>query len=275
MYALMAVASSLVWGTADFIGGTLSRRRNTVSVLAGAAPFGLLAAFLVAIIDGSGFAFGPHVWWGAFAGIVGLIGLGAFYAALAAGQMGIVSPISALGVLVPLSIGLISGEVPTGIQLVGIILAVIGVVLASGPELNASTTRRPVVLAFIAAGSFGFTVWAMAQGGQTNAPMTVVVMRIVQVASLVLLAMILKAGRDLEMRDLPWLMALGAADAFANYLFILAAGSGLLSVVSVLGSLFPVVTVLLAWWIHHERLQKIQYVGISVAMLGVVAITAG
>jgi drug/metabolite transporter (DMT)-like permease len=77
------------------------------------------------------------------------------------------------------------------------------------------------------------------------------------------------------MRDLPWLMALGAADAFANYLFILAAGSGLLSVVSVLGSLFPVVTVLLAWWIHHERLQKIQYVGISVAMLGVVAITAG
>jgi drug/metabolite transporter (DMT)-like permease len=275
MYALLAITSSLVWGTADFIGGTLSRRRNTLSVLAGAAPFGLLAAITVLLISGSPVEMGPHIWWGAFAGLIGLVGLGAFYAALASGQMGIVSPISALGVLVPLSIGLLSGELPSGLQLVGIILAVIGVVLASGPELNASATRRPVVLAFIAAASFGFTVWAMAQGGQTNAALTVVMMRVVQVATLVVLAIAVKAGRDLTRADLPWLIALGFADAFANYLFILAAGSGMLSVVSVLGSLFPVVTVLLAWRVHHERLLPIQYVGISIAMVGVVGITAG
>ena len=206
---------------------------------------------------------------------MGLLGLIGFYTALATGQMGIVAPISSLSAVVPVTIGLVQGERPSSMQLTGIVVALVGVILASGPELNGKVDPRPVFLALFAAVTFGFAVYFMAQGAQINPTMTVTAMRAVQVSIVVVLFLAVRNLGGLVKRDIPMLATIGASDAGANVLYTFAASLGLLSVVSVLGSLYPIVTVLLAWWIHKERLLRIQYVGIVITFNGVALLALG
>ena len=158
----------------------------------------------------------------------------------------------------------------------GIGIAILGIVLASGPELSSKTTARPVMLAIVAALAFGFAVYFMAQGGRAGNPaMTVVTMRVVQVSILLTIATFLRSKGGLTKSDIPMLTAIGVTDASANILFTFASATGYLSIVSVLGSLYPVVTVILAWALLKERLQTVQYVGIVATFVGVISITAG
>ena len=105
--------------------------------------------------------------------------------------------------------------------------------------------------------------------------MTIAAMRATQVSIVVVIALALRSIGGLVKKDLPFLAAIGMTDAGANVLFAFAASLGLLSVVAVLGSLYPIVTVLLAWWIHKERLMPIQYLGIAVTFSGVALISLG
>ncbi len=275
MAAILALLSSFAWGTADFLGGILSKKRNAVAVIGGSQPFGLIAISIVAVAYGQFWFSREVVYYGAIAGLVGMVALMAYYQALATGRMGIVAPIGSLGVLVPLSYGYLAGEQPTGLQNVGILLAIVGVVLASGPEFRGEAAIKPVVLAFISAAMFGFTVLFMARGGEINPAGTVVMMRVAQVSVMVSVALILRTFGGLQKSDVSLLAVTGSLDAIANVLFTTAAGLGLISIVSVLGSLFPVATALLAWWFLKERLMLIQYLGIIVTMAGVAAITSG
>lgn len=275
MAAVLALLSSFAWGTADFLGGILSKRRNPVAVIGGSQPFGLLAITIVALVSGQFWFSEEVIYNGVLAGLIGMVALMAYYQALATGQMGIVAPIGSLGVLVPLTYGYLAGEMPTAFQNIGIGLAIIGVVLASGPEFRGDAQVKPVILAFISAAMFGFTVLFMARGGELNPAGTVVMMRVAQVSVMVSIALILRTFGGLKKTDVPLLALTGSLDAVANVLFTTAAGLGLISVVSVLGSLFPVATALLAWWFLKERLLPIQYLGIVVTMAGVAAITSG
>ena len=258
--------------------GNMSRRFKPIAVLGGSQIFGGLLAV--------GFAIGTHHWdihnhsamiWGLSAGLLGLVGLIAFYSALSTGQMGIVSPISSIGVVIPLTIGLLHGDSPSLGQKIGIAMAILGVVLASGPELQSKASAKPVLLALVAAVTFGICVFCMAQGGKAGNPaMTIATMRIVQNAVLITVALSFRSIGGLRPVNLPLLAAIGFTDAGANLLFAFAAArsDGLLSIVSVLGSLFPVVTVILAWQILKERLLPAQYIGIVCTIIGVAAITA-
>lgn len=275
MAALLALLSSVVWGASDFLGGTLSKRLPAIAVVGGSQIFGLISAIIIATVQGDLGAPRGYILWGVAAGLFGLVGLIAFYAALSSGRMGIVSPISSLGVLVPLSIALLTGEKPSGLQYIGILVAVMGVVLASGPELNGGSDARPVLLAFVAALTFGFTIYGMARGSEFSSPMTVVAMRIAQVSSVLVIAAWKRSNGGLKKTDIPLLIVIGSTDAIANILFTASTAVGMLAVTSVLGSLFPVATVLLALVIHKERLLPIQYLGVVATMCGVVAITAG
>jgi drug/metabolite transporter (DMT)-like permease len=151
MPVVLALLSSLVWGLADFLGGTLSKKRKAIAVIGGSQSFGLLFSTVLSL------AFGLWTWdttvWinGIIAGAMGLLGLVGFYTALATGQMGIVAPISSLSAVVPETIGLVQGERPGTLQVAGIVIALIGVILASGPELNGKVDPRPVFLALFAA----------------------------------------------------------------------------------------------------------------------------
>ena len=275
MPIVLALLSSLVWGLADFLGGTLSKKRKAIAVIGGSQSFGLLFATTLSL------AFGLWTWdtsvWinGIIAGALGLLGLVGFYTALATGQMGIVAPISSLSAVVPVTIGLAQGERPGTMQVTGIVIALIGVVLASGPELKGDVDPRPVFLAFFAAVTFGFCVYFMAKGGQINPTMTITAMRATQVAVVLIMALAIMSFGGLIKKDIPLLATIGVTDAGANILFAFAASLGLLSVVAVLGSLYPIVTVLLAWWIHKERLIPVQYLGIVVTFAGVALIAVG
>lgn len=278
MAAVLALLSSLLWGSADFLGGSVSRRHRAALVVGVSQAVGLLAVLVVAGVAG---AFGDdtgYVPWAMLSGIAGVVGLVSFYAALAAGTMGVVSPIAALGVVVPVLVGLARGERPGTLQVVGIVVAIAGVVLASGPELSGRAGARPLLLAGVAAVGFGFALLAIAEGSRSSTVMTLVTMRTTSVTLLVA-ALLVALGRgfpraDLRLgrADLLLVALVGVGDVSANLTFGLASTRGLVSVVAVLGSLYPVVTVLLARVLHGERLGTAQTVGVAGALGGVALI---
>ena len=277
---LLALLSSVLWGGADFLGGTISRRRPAPFVVGTSQLAGLVVITLTALAFGAFDDDTAYLPWAVAAGLAGLVGLVSFYAALAAGTMGVVSPIAALGVVVPVLAGLARGERPAAVQLVGIVVAVTGVVLASGPELSGRAGVRPLVLALVAAMGFGFALLFIAEGARSSTLMTLVTMRVtsVTVMTVLLAAAVRRMDRSrlvLDRKDAALVILVGVADVAANLTVGLASTRGLISVVGVLGSLYPVVTVVLAQVVHGERLGRIQMVGVAAALGGVALIAAG
>ncbi|MEP6464175.1 MAG: EamA family transporter [Frankiaceae bacterium] len=278
MTALLALASSLLWGTADFLGGTATRRLPAYAVIGGSQALAVLMLLPVAVPTGSLGASLGYLPWALASGIVGLIALAAFYSALATGTMGVVAPIAATSVVVPVAVGVASGDTPSIAQLAGIVAAVGGVVLASGPARGSRRERaamRPLLLAVVAAAGFGAVTVFLAMGAKSSVVMTLVTMRVETVAILLCLALLTRRTGGISRGDLPLLAAIGFGDVTANATYSLATLAGDLSIVAVLGSLYPAVTVLLAREIHGERFRRIQGFGVSVALAGVVLIAAG
>lgn len=274
MAALLALMSSLMWGSADFLGGMLTRRVNAIAVygLSQAVGFVLLVALATAT---GGWGADPGYWpWAMGASLLGMVAMIAFYRALAMGPMGIVSPLVSLSVLVPVGVSLVRGEMPNSIQVLGIILAIVGILLASGPELSGAERARPLVLAGVATVGFGGMFVCMAEGSARDPLMTMTGMR---VTTVVVFAVVLLVARNLggaTRRDAPGLIVIGVFDASANLTFGIATTMGLLSTTSVLGSLYPVVTAVLAAIVLHERLRPVQYAGVAAALTGVAMIAS-
>lgn len=280
MSVLLALLSSVLWGAADFLGGTLSRRHAAALIVGASQTAGLVAITLVAAGAGELTADPAYAPWAVLAGLSGLTGLVCFYAALAAGTMGVVSPIAALGVAVPVLVGLARGERPASLQLVGIVIAVVGVLLASGPELSGRAGARPLLLAAVAAVGFGLALLFIAEGSRSSTLMTLVGMRCTSVSVMgAALVVVLLRGRSRRLvpgrRDIGLVVVTGVADVAANLAFGLASTRGLVSVVAVLGSLYPVVTVLMARGLLGERLGRAQSLGVIAALGGVAMIAAG
>jgi drug/metabolite transporter (DMT)-like permease len=250
-----------------------------LAVTAVSQSIGLITGILIVVISSSWLL--PTLSWdnfflpGVLAGLLGFLGLIAFYTGLATGQMGVVAPISALSVLIPLTIAFINGEKPNTMQLSGMSIALVGAVFASGPEIKAGMTIRPLVYAVIAAFGFGGAVALIAQGSSSSAIMTMTTMRFTTfIVSLFLLAKYRTLG-GLSKKNIPILIVIGAADFIANLFLGVATTKGLVSLAVVLGSLYPIVTALLAFKLLQERLHKIQYFGIAFAITGVAVIAAG
>ncbi|MCU0262434.1 MAG: DMT family transporter [Candidatus Nanopelagicales bacterium] len=275
MPALLALLSSVMWGSADYLAGKLSRRRHVLVVLGGTQVVGLVAMLLIATLSGSWGAPGEYAGWAILASLSGASGLALYYRALAIGTMGVVSPIAALGVVVPLAVGLLSGERPSTVQLLGIGLALAGVVAASGPEVRGEAGWRPVLLASGSAVLLGTALVAIAEGSQTSVVMTMTMMRMTTVTLMAIAVVAMRRTVSVSRSEIPSFAAVGLMDVAANLAFGLASTLGMLSLVSVFGSLYPVATILLARFIDHERLRRIQQVGVALALAGVVVITAG
>jgi drug/metabolite transporter (DMT)-like permease len=277
MASLLAILSSILWGSADFFGGKLSKRYQAIAVTAVSQAFGLLIGITIVLVSSSWIK--PNLSWdgyflsGVCAGLLGFLGLVAFYSGLATGRMGVVAPISALSVLIPLTIAFINGEKPSSTQLLGMGIALTGAVFASGPELKGGLAVKPIVLAVIAAFGFGTAIAFIARGSASSAIMTMTTMRFSTfIVALFLFARFRTTG-GFKKKDMPVLVGIGAADFIANLLLGVATTKGLVSLAVVLGSLYPIVTALLAFKILHERLHKIQYVGIGFAIAGVAVIS--
>jgi drug/metabolite transporter (DMT)-like permease len=284
-----ALAASLLWGTADFLAGRASRRHPTVLVAFVGQAAGLLVLAAILAVHGVDAAALPG---GLFAGAVGVGAVLAFYGALGRGTMSIVAPIGATSALVPLAYGIVQGDRPGALQWLGVAAALAGAVLASrepdataagvpagpaGPagarhEVSAPDQRAAVRLAILAAFLIGLTLIGLDKAAEHDALTGVGAARLVAVPALALGALRARAGAPL--RALPGLAVIGLLDTAANTAFALATTAGLLSLVAVLGGLFPVVTVALAYLLLHERLEPLQRAGVVLALAGVPLISA-
>ncbi len=275
MSALLALVSSLMWGTSDFLGGVTSRRLPPLAVYGLSQAVGFVFLVAAATVTG-GWAADPGYWpWAVGASVVGMIAMLAFYEALKIGPMGIVSPLVALSVLVPVTVSLLRGEIPASVQIVGIIAAICGILLASGPELSGAETARPLIFAAIAAVGFGGMFILMAEGSKHDALMTMTGMRVVTVVIFAVILLVVRNVGGAKGSDAVPLIAIGVLDAAANVTFGFATTMGLLSVTAVLGDLYPVVTAILAAIVLKERLRPVQYAGVAAAMVGVLLIASG
>lgn len=274
--AALALAASAAWGTSDFLGGLKARVLPVLAVMALSQPFGLAALGIAVAVRGTP-PDGPEVAWACLSALLGTVGLAAFYRGLAAGAMSVVAPIAAVAAAIPVAWGVSTGDRPDGLQAIGIVLALGGGVGAS-LERHAEGTRVAAGVGWALVAMLGFGgyfvplhaaaahdwLWPAFLFRCTSVPL-------VWAAALVLRTP-LRAGRP----HLPGLVAIGLLDTGANALFAAAAAShALLSVASVLGSLYPVVTVLLARFLLGERVQRTQDAGVALALAGVVLITAG
>jgi drug/metabolite transporter (DMT)-like permease len=275
---VLALMSSAMWGTSDFLGGTASRRLPALAVVVVSEAVGLIGVLVVAAAVGAFDAPAGYVGWGLLGAVSGVVGITAFYRALAGGTMGVVAPIAATGVIVPVAVGVIAGDRPSIAQGVGVAVAIIGVILASGPELRGARhpgAVTPLLLAGVAALGFGLFFVCMDHGARVSIWMTLVVMRAGSVVVLVVAAAAVHTQLRVSARDLPLLCVVGGFDVGANVAFAVASKHGLLSIVSVLSSLYPVVTVVLARFVHDERLRPVQLGGVITALAGVALIASG
>ncbi len=276
---LLGLSASLVWGSADFLGGLSARRRSLWAVVVVAQAGGLVLAVAVWVLAAGDVPSTTGLLAAAGGGAAGAVAVAAFYRALAVGTMGVVAPIAATGVVVPVLVGVVQGERPSAAQLVGAAVATAGVALASRDAGSAPgrAHRSAIALAAVAALGFGLVFVGLERAGDEDAFWAILVARATATAVVGVAAVGLRARLELP-RDPPTLALLalvGVLDTGANVLFVLAADRGLLSVVAVLGSLYPAVTVLLARVVLHERLARVQTAGVVLTLLGVAAIGAG
>lgn len=278
MASLLALLSSAMWGTADFFAGRLSKKNNPFAVLGISQVFGLIVGILIVVVSGSwqGKVLGLDGFLipGALAGIFGYIGLACLYEGLSTGRMGVVSPISSLSTVIPLAYALITGDALSTITFIGVVIALIGVFCASGPELSQGLPLKPILLALGAAAGFGFALTFIAIGSQSSALLTMVSMRGATFFVSISLAIKFRTTGKFSKKEMPVLIFIGAADFLANLLLGIACTKGLVSVAMVFGSLYPIATAVLAFKFLHERLHKVQYVGIALAVAGVSIISA-
>ena len=278
MASLLALLSSAMWGTADFFAGRLSKKHHPFAVLGFSQVFGLLVGVVIVVVSGSWkgkvLGFDGFLIPGALAGLFGYIGLACLYEGLSTGRMGVVSPISSLSTVIPLAYALITGDVLSTITLVGVVIAVIGVFCASGPELSQGLPIKPLLLALGAAAGFGLALTFIAIGSQSSALLTMVSMRGATFFVTIALAIKFKTTGKFDKKALPLLFFIGAADFIANLLLGIACTKGLVSVAMVFGSLYPIATAILAYKFLQERLHRVQYVGIALAVTGVSIISA-
>ena len=275
MAALLSLLSALMWGTADFLGGLTARRRSAVAVYLGSQVFGFALLLLVVLVRGDWHAPLGYLGWGIGLGVTGFVSMVAFYRALALGPMGLVSPLVAVAVVIPVIVGILAGESPSSLEIAGIAIAFVGVLLASGPELTGAESMKPLLYTGVAAVGFGFLYVGMARGSEYSPSMTMLTFRTTSIVILLVLVAFTRSTGGITRSDIPILAAIGIIDASANLLFGVASTLGLLSTTSVISSLYPVMTAVLAAVVLRERLRPVQYAGVVVAMLGVVLLSAG
>ncbi len=302
----LALASSLLWGAADFLAGLANRRAPLVTVLVGTQLAGLALVVLLLLVGGDALPRDARLGYAALGAAGAVVGLGALYRGLALGPMGVVAPISALSGAVPVLVGLALGERLSWLQLAGMALSLLGVAAAAATPSGLSGGQPGWVaagLGLLAAVGIGSALVGLNAASAVHPGWAVLALRLSVVTALAggltlrqMLRRALGAPRSLELPEpaavepgtgdhspqpdprrvtAMLIVTAGTLDAGSNLLFGVASGFGALSVVGLLGSLYPVSTVLLARFVLGERLRPVQLAGVGTVLAGVSAISLG
>lgn len=274
----LGLAASVAWGSSDFLAGLKTRKLPVLEVLLVSQAAGLVAILAALAATGATAPSGRNVALALLAGAGDVVGFAALYRGLAVGCMCLVAPLSAAAAVVPLVAGVLGGEPLSIIEGAALVVVLVGVTLGASERRAETGGRRRLAtgagLGLLAALGFGVYFTAMGTAADAGPLLAVALGR----ATCVVLLLGLVAARPRTTRpgrgDLGPLAAVGMLDALANVLFAVAATKGLVSVVSVLGSLCPVTTVLLAATLLGERPGRLQRVGATGCFVGVGAIAA-
>lgn len=277
MPLLFALGSGLAWGGADFLGGLSAKRRPILTVvlvsqLAGAAFVGGLV-----LLRGQGPPGPRTLLVGATGGLAGAVGLAALYRGLAVGRMALVAPTAALSGTIPVAWGLARGDRPSPLQLVGVGLAIGGIMLAARtPDDHGERGTAGLGLAIVAAVALGLVIIALDEAGRRDPLWGTLAVRVGALSLLAAAALVRRPQLAVGIGDGGRLAVTGVLDNGANLMFAMAASrGGLLALNAVLGSLYPVTTALLARFVLGERLSAVQTVGVLIALGGVALIAGG
>jgi drug/metabolite transporter (DMT)-like permease len=274
---LISLASAFSWGVSDFLGGLTSRRLPVLGVLAVSQPAGLVLIGILILLFGADPISADKLVIAALAGAASLGGLWAFYAAMAMGTVSVVATIASLGVVVPVAVGLARGDAPATIQLLGLAPAIAGVVILSYEEHpeHAGIARRSIVLAILAGLGFGIFFTGLDLAAADRPGWSVLAVRVGGVATVAIALFISRPRLTTVSDSIPVLLTIGIFDVLANALFAVASTKGVLPVVAVGGSMYPAFTIALAHGVLGERLARIQWAGVALALAGVAMIAAG
>jgi drug/metabolite transporter (DMT)-like permease len=275
----LGLIASISWGGGDFLGGIFSRRLPSAVVLFWGQLAGGTCVLIIALLTDARLMLDGLI-WGALGGLAGLLGLMALYQGLARGVMAIVSPLSACGAIVPLGVALARGTLPDSLALLGMALAFCGAILATltpthgdglSKTLRASSKRSGAIYGIVAALGFGFFFVTLAQGTATGTSSLWVIVgaRACTVPLLGIFCLVTRLPMLLRGLEIPGVTASGLLDTTANLGFALASTMGNLALVSILASLYPVTTILLALAILKEWLTPWQTAGVLLALMGI------
>ncbi len=276
--ALLALLTALCYGLANYLGPVLTRRTPLAGVLLTSQVVGFVGGGLLLLVRGGNVPTGQHLAEGLGAGVCNSAALALAYTASAVGPMSIVAPIGATGAIVPVAVALATGEQPTALELAGIPLAVLGVVLAASRRQNATTQHaapRTVVLAVLSAVCFGGFLTLFGAASADHSPWAVFSSRISLLAMTTAFVLLRRPAVRFPLTDLPIMTVPGVLLLAGTISYGVATTQGLVSVVAVLATLSPVVTVGLAVTMLHERLSGRQRSGVALALVGVVLLAAG
>jgi drug/metabolite transporter (DMT)-like permease len=269
----LALGASLAWGVADFVGPLWGRTWGALRVMLWAQVGGVVAIAVAVAIRGEG----PHGWQillAVPAALSGTLGLYAYYRGMAVGAMSVVAPIAGVSAIVPVAFGIATGDHLSAPQFVGIACAIVGVALASlEHQEGARRVAAGVGLAALAAIGFGFYFPPMHAAGSVDFWWASILFRTTALAVVAAAVAVRRPPLRLRPRDLAIVAAVGVGDTLGNVLFAASSSHGLVSLTSVLASLYPIVTVLLAAAVLHERVSGSQRAGIVLTLTGVVLIS--
>jgi drug/metabolite transporter (DMT)-like permease len=272
---VLALGASLTWGLADFYGPLKGRALGALRVLFYVQLSGLITIAIVVAIRGKG----PESWVALLAvpaAISGTLGLYAYYRGVAVGAISIVAPIAGAAAVIPVAVGVVSGDRPSAWQVGGMACALTGVFLAARePDQGTTRVAAGVGLALLAALGFGSYFPPMHAAGNADFWWASLLFRTTSTLVIFSAIAVRRPALSIEGRQLPPLALVGIGDMLGNLFFAAASTTGLVSVTSVLASLYPIVTVIMARLVLHERVARSQESGIVLTLAGVALISAG
>jgi drug/metabolite transporter (DMT)-like permease len=271
---VLALSASLTWGLADFFGPLKGRKLGALRALVYVQLGGLVAIALAIAIR----AKGPgdvNALFAIPAAISGTLGLYAYYRGMAVGAMSIVAPIAGISAGIPVIFGIVTGDRPSLWQWLGIGAALSGVFLASREPGRGGRVAAGVGLALLAAIGFGGYFPPMHAAGEADFWWASLIFRMTSTSVILAAVAIRRPSLAVSPIEVPLLALIGIGDMLGNLLFAAASTSGLVSITSVLASLYPIITVVLARLVLKERVARSQEAGIALTLAGVALISAG
>lgn len=269
----LSLAACFLWGITDFMGGFKSKQLPAVTVIFISSVFSVIALSAVLAVRHEPVPPLGTFLWAFAAGVCGLLSMYFLYRGLSMGMMSIVAPIAATGVIIPVLAGIVRGDSLTVYQGVGIGLAILGTVFISSDKKtvhNRAEIKLALKYAVVAAVTSGLYLISIAKTGSHSPFWSIFALRLTYAGMLLPFVIAQRSSIRLELAHYATLAGMGILDTFAALAYVMAVGIGLLSVVSVISSLYPAVTVMLSVGLLKERLSMKQGAGVLVSFCGIV-----